>query len=87
MRSTRIRYSSSAIVTLGLSILVLSGISLSGNSVQPLREISCFTIGAAVECIDSGFIMPPMIVTNPDVEGTDETIIFEDNGGYEEVRG
>ena len=87
MSCTRIRKSGSAIASLGLSLLALGGVSFSGNSAQPLHEMSCFTIGGAVECIDSGFIMPPMIVTNPDGEGTDETFIFEDNGGYEEARG
>jgi hypothetical protein len=87
MRCTRNRYSGSAITFSVLSLLALSGISTSGDSAQPLHEMSCFTIGAAVECIDAGFIMPPMIVTNPDGEGTDETFIFEDNGGHEEVRG
>ncbi len=87
MRCTRNRYSGSAIASLGISLLALIGISTSGNFAQPRHEMSCFTIGAAVECIDSGFIMPPVIFTDPDGEGTDETFIFEDNGGHEEVRG
>jgi hypothetical protein len=53
----------------------------------PLHEMSCFTIGAVVECIDSGFIMPPMIVGGGNDEGTNETLVIEDNGGYHEVRG
>jgi hypothetical protein len=49
--------------------------------------MSCFTIGAVVKCVNSGFIMPPMIVPGTDDEGTSETFIIEDNGGYHEVRG
>jgi hypothetical protein len=88
MRCTRIASFVRAFSTLSMPLLVLGGISLVSNSPQPpLHEMSCFTIGAVVECIDSGFIMPPMIVTNIDGEGTDETFVFEDNGGYEEARG
>lgn len=87
MRYTRFRQPCSETASFGLSLLVFGGILVSGNSAQPLHEVSCFTIGAAVECIDSGFIMPPIIFANPDGEGSDENFIIEDNGGYEAVRG
>jgi hypothetical protein len=88
MRYTRIGCPIPGVAALTMPILVLGGASLvSNSSLQPLHEMTCFSIGAAVECVDSGFVMPPMIVMDPHGEGSDETFIIEDNGGYEEVRG
>ncbi len=67
---------------------VIGGPVSTGTAPYPPRhDMSCFTIGAVVECVDSGFIMPPMMVPGADDEGTNETLIIEDNGGYHEVRG
>lgn len=66
---------------------MLGGLIAVNEYSPPLLDVSCFTIGAVVECIDAGFIMPPMIVAGPNTEGTDETLTIEDNGGYHEVRG
>lgn len=75
-----------------LPFAAISGLSIAGGAIPigsntPLHEVSCFTIGTVVECVDSGFVMPPMIGAGASDEGTDETLVIEDNGGYHEVRG
>lgn len=67
--------------------IVAGSLANGALSRTPLHDMTCFTIGAVVECIDSGFIMPPMIGAGAADEGTNETFIIEDNGGYDEVRG
>ena len=88
MRCTRI--ASRLLAATGtFGMLSVAGGSISAGTIPypPLYDMSCFTIGAVVECVDSGFIMPPMMVPGADDEGTNETLIIEDNGGYHEVRG
>lgn len=88
MRCTQMFSVVSTASAITAALIAVGGVSPTGELIQPsLNQMTCFTIGASVECVDAGFIMPPMIVAGPESEGTDETLVIEDNGGYHEVRG
>lgn len=81
-----------AMTTVGLSVLFsLSGFGLADVLMPTERTqiAACFTIAGKMTCMEGGAmpinpIMPPILIpSGPGVDGEDEVIIMNDNGGHE----